>query len=781
MLHKIKFRKELWICIIIVELLFLGIVGFLYGKRENIVLEYTEDDMVYDSGENGFYLDASFGGGHVGIPELVLPKGKYLLTIEYERSTMNGTAIDIGYVDGMYRYLISTGPVLVDDNYATCEFWVRYGDRPIRIGGRLTGDADENDYIMIRNARITSDSSAVRNFLFYLSLFFLLIDILLFGYSVKDKICLTQETKSSCIMLLIIVLCSSIPLMLDYIFGGQHDSLVHLMRIEGIKEALEAGMFPVRIQPVWFSGHGYAISIFYGDLLLYFPAVLRFFGVSVLASYQLYILFINIITALISYYCFRKMSTPKIGMVCTAVYVLNVYRLVCIYTRAAVGEYTAMAFIPLVLYGLWKTYTLPEELKEHERSWLPIAAGCTGIFLSHMITTEMTAFFIIITAVILWKKTFRKKTFLVLIKTVVITLCLNLWFLVPFIDYMVSGTYAINMDDSPALYTLEDKSVSLAQLFMTEYDVIKGATGAELGVGAEMPQTPGCALLMVLAGWFLLCFLRKERNQEEKKTEYLAVFLSVVSLMLTTSVMPYSWLANHIPLLKMTISSIQYPMRFLTVAGILLVYLLCLILQKEWITKSRRQLFAVTLLVLTFWQSLSYTSKCLNTLSSYRVYETGDMEKNNAGGAEYIPIAGTTFDRNLAQYKNGLTYDENAVTVFEWHREHLTVTVSLTNNTDMVQQVEVPLFLYKGYQALTDTGEKLLLQPGAACRISVGVPAGFQGQFQVTFKEPWYWRICEIISLGTLLFVLCFFIKTVRADEKNIIWRKTDATESQIQ
>ena len=80
-------------------------------------------------------------------------------------------------------------------------------------------------------------------------------------------------------------------------------------------------------------------------------------------------------TVFLAYYCFSNMSSRKTGLICTAIYSLNIYRLVCLYTRAAIGEYTAMIFIPLVIYGMWKIYTLPEDSKEHNHNETHIVAA----------------------------------------------------------------------------------------------------------------------------------------------------------------------------------------------------------------------------------------------------------------------------------------------------------------------------------------------------------------------------------------------------------------------
>lgn len=67
----------------------------------------------------------------------------------------------------------------------------------------------------------------------------------------------------------------SLPLMVRGISDNDYQDLrVHLMRIEGIADQLRLGHVPVRMQSVWLDGYGYPISIYYGDIFLYFPAVL---------------------------------------------------------------------------------------------------------------------------------------------------------------------------------------------------------------------------------------------------------------------------------------------------------------------------------------------------------------------------------------------------------------------------------------------------------------------------------------------------------------------------
>lgn len=756
MLRKIHFSKKFWLCIIIFELVFLGTVFYILHQRSPVELIYTQDDLAYDSGEAGFYLDTSYSEKYIFTPEFTLPRGFY--TLEAECESRGSTRIEVVYLDGQVNSNVSDVINLSDFPNISCEFRVGYGNGMMQVRGRMAGDAAEGDYILIRNIRIVSSPITVINTLFYIVVLFLVLDILLLGICYKEHISVSEETKTHIKILIVLIVVISIPLMVDYLFNGAHDLRFHLTRIEGIKEELLNGNFPVKMQTYWLHGHGYPVSIFYGDVLLYIPAILRCFGVSIQAAYQYYVLMINIGTVFISYYCFSKMHNAKTGLICTIVFSLNIFRLYDVYTRAAVGEYTAMMFMPLVLYGMWCIYMLPEESKEHGRSWIPLTIGCVGIFLSHILSTEMTAFFMILTALILWKKTFRKKTFIVLMKSAVLTLLLTIWFLVPFLDYMMSGTYVINDISRYSPYKLESRGTFPAQLFMNRYSVMQGSTGAITGVADDMPLTVGLASMLVLAGWFVFCF-GKERDKTEKKEEYLAVFLSVLCLGMTLYFFPYTFIADKFPIVEMVVNSLQFSWRLYAVAGILLAWLLCIVLRKEWLTKKKKQVFAGVLVFIAFWQGISYMSDLLNEAVVFRVFQNGGLSTMDIVFAEYLPIDwGEDFEivDYTIHFEDQLTYAEDVISVSDWHRDDGKVLVSLVNHSDQIQQMEVPLINYKGNHAFTDTGDELSITSGIANRISVLIPESYNGTIQVGFSEPWYWRLCELISLTTLFCLIIY-------------------------
>lgn len=755
-LQKIMVQKKAWCCIIAVELLILVMAGFIYDNRERVELNFTQDDLIDDLGQKGFYIDQSYSARYVGTPDFTLPRGIYTLEVVCEYKGQ--VRVEVVHSDGGFRSDIGGAIQINDFGNVNCDFSVKYGDRPLHIQGRLAGDADDQDYLLIRNIKITTDAAGTRNFMFWVVVLFVALDLIMVLYFWRDRIFADEEVLNRCKILLLIILFSSLPLTVDYLFHNAHDLEFHLLRIEGIKDGLMNGTFPVKLHTNWLNGHGYAVSVFYGDLLLYVPAILRLFHVSIMGAYKCYIFMINVLTVGISYHCFAKMSNKQNGLLCAALYSLNIFRLYDVYTRAAIGEITAMVFMPLVLYGLWKIYKLPEESQEHERSWITLLIGCTGIFLSHMISTEMTAFFVILVAIILWRKTIHKKTFIVLLKAAAATVLLNLWFLVPFLDYMASGTYAINKMERYEPYRLEDKGGFLVQLFMTKYDVM-GASGGlgTRGVAGAMPHTVGNALMLVLIGWFLMCMWKKGRDNEEKKEEYLAVFLSVLCILMTRCVFPYTQIVNKIPVLMFPVHGLQFQWRFLAVAVVLLLWLLCILMQKKWIERRIKMVFAGLLVALTVSQGISYISELMNEASVWHIYQEGGIDTEAIGFGEYIPArkdGNFSVSKTVAGYKEELVYNAAYINVEEWYREKGAIVLRLQNISDDSRQIEVPLILYKGYKAVADNGEELSISPGENYCISVLVPAGFAGNIRISFHEPWYWRMCEVISLVVLIGII---------------------------
>lgn len=99
----LKLNKPIWCCVIAIEILLMCVCFLKCRNNESVELSFTQDDLVYESGESGFYLDESYDHMYIATPGFTLPKGFYPVEVEYERSDDRlTTAIEVQYVDKYY-------------------------------------------------------------------------------------------------------------------------------------------------------------------------------------------------------------------------------------------------------------------------------------------------------------------------------------------------------------------------------------------------------------------------------------------------------------------------------------------------------------------------------------------------------------------------------------------------------------------------------------------------------------------------------------------------------
>ena len=165
----------------------------------------------------------------------------------------------------------------------------------------------------------------------------------------KNKIYNSMVINTSIAIFFIIL--SVVSLYFSHIYNFRmvtgDDYQFHAVRIEGLYEALRSHVYFPRINMTFMHSMGYATSIFYSDVYLYFPAVLRLLGFSLAESYVIFLVFVNFLTFVISYFSMMNIE-KKISksLIFSLLYTLSFYRLFDLTGRAALGETLAMSFLP---------------------------------------------------------------------------------------------------------------------------------------------------------------------------------------------------------------------------------------------------------------------------------------------------------------------------------------------------------------------------------------------------------------------------------------------------
>lgn len=420
-----------------------------YSKEE---FTYVQEDMeIQDmdrSYTQGAYYDISYlNKKAVVTPKIHLKKGIYFVTADYR---VKGVA-----KAGLIYEKVRGGKELVDDDefvlnpeVNSVSYRVKIqNDSDYRFKLRLTGDAVDGDYVLLLHVGIVTSKLTYIYPIACMLFFFLFIDLLVWGY-IKYFRFFDPERKMVFVVLVFMAFQMGLPMYRNGLSEPINmDLRFHLQRIEGVYRGLISGQFPVRIQPGWLGGYGYASSIFYGDILLYFPAVLRILGWTLQDAYKCYVEAVNIAIIFVSYYAFLRITKNNIAaMAGSVLYAGSTTNLSLIYTTTMVGGYSALIFYPLVIAGFYEAFTEDVASKEYKRIWILLTAGFTGLLLTHMLSCLILGAYSVLCCLVMIKKVFRRNTICEFLKAAGIFVALNLWFLVPFIHYMLSERLHINYE-----------------------------------------------------------------------------------------------------------------------------------------------------------------------------------------------------------------------------------------------------------------------------------------------------------------------------------------------
>lgn len=738
-------KKNITYCVLAAELIVLLIA---------IIAGVTKEKTVYRFGGDTGEAVPCEGN------EIELPRGSYEIVFTYDAQGED-TTIE-AYADTSYgRVYGDTIPLKYEQNEKTFE---HYQYETTDCFGFVLGQSQDVE-TQIGSMTISRNGKMDRAFCAMLIFIFLTADILLYLVQ-KKKIWenFSQEQKNVCIGLLFLFVFSLVPLFTNYITIG-HDTRPHVIRIEGIAEALRMGQFPVRMQPGWVNDYGYPISVMYGDLLLYIPAVLRLIGFSLMNSYKIYIGLISFGTVLVSYHCFKNIAGNRsMGLLGSFLYTLSFYRILNVYARSAAGEYTAMMFLPLIFLGIYRI--LHTEGKEKNRYALLLVISYTAILQSHTLSFEMAILFSVLYCLCFGKRFW--KNILYFVKAAAVTIVLNLSFLVPFVDYMTSHAMSWSETEVPKI---QEYGVFVAQLFQTFF--FGGFLSQSLtdGTNNEMPLSVGLALMgvLILFAWQYLAYRKQLSGQKEEwNGQCRMAVLMLLSILMACWFFPWKWLAN-IPAIGKYLVPYQYPWRFFTYATVFGVFLALYMLRNMEILNQHvlRKVTIGALCVVTVVHALVLYDRMLALYSAESI----------SSGAYYDSVLATAGGEFLLEDANRYdTYDkglraEEGISIVDSERNHYRISVELENTAGDDRLLVLPLYAYKGFVVKdTQTGKRMETEAEEETqKLTVTIPAGYSGTVKADFKEPWYWRVSELVSLAMAVLIVLWYDKTYRREGRQIV------------
>ena len=522
----------------------------------------------------------------------------------------------------------------------------------------------------------------------------------------------------------------SLPCFRSGIYEG-HDIMFHLGRLQEIASELKKGQFPVRYEHDAWWGYGYISSTMYPNIFLYFPALLCMAGVPLYRAYNIYVIAINIATVLIAYYSFERIyKGDKWGLLATIIYCFSAYRFANVYRRTAVGEYTAMAFIPLLVYGFYHVYFEDEEENIFRRI-APIVISVFGVLESHMLTTEMLAMFILIFAVIYIRRTLQilKELFLALL-IIVLT---NAFFLVPFLSEYLTEKMAINTTISA--FGVDGEGLYLSQFFKPFAE----GRGSDLSWSAEHEEflALGVALVLSVAAMAVVCIFYKKliltaRDKVAFKAALTMTGLGLIAAVLSTVYFPWGYFEKSDSFIATLMCSIQFPWRYLaiqticfTVAGVYAMRTIYYKLRQYSLKKGVKK-------------ARLYYIGLVTVFTIIAVAQAGIFYR-------YLSLSCPTL---TATYIDGWPGEYDSLYLLNGTDRH-----TVGDDLEVVYSgstVSLPVFGYEHVKARDADGVEIPYTLGDNNRIVIAA-ADYSEDLNIDFEVPWLWRVAEIVTIISIV------------------------------
>ena len=677
--------------------------------------------------------------------------GAYEVTVQYfscqtpDAPTFNAlhSAGSLSFASAGNPSAIHADAVILDDCHrtVTTRLWVGYGAKMRDLTATLTyGEGQLYLYGITLTEQPIYRAARLVGFVLLAALLDLAL-LLLFAHG--DESAPARRRRYAVPLVLAgIALLASLPLFSNYLYFG-HDLDYHLQRITAMAAELSYGQFPVRLTTDSLNGYGYANPLCYCELFLTLPALLYNAWLPLRTCYQVYIFAVTLATAAIAYYSFGTITASrKLGLLGAGLYTLSCYRMVCIYVRAAVGEYTAIAFLPLILAGLYNIYTTE---KPRFAQWAPMAFGMAALVQCHLLSCELIALLLVVFCLLRLRETLRPARLLAWLKAALLALALSAWYFFPFLI----STREINlMVNGPLIGKIQGQGTYLVQLF-SPFGCGYGGTAD--GTSSDMTLTLG---LPLAAGFVLViyCLLRRERwrQQETLHRMQTAFGFAMLTLVLSLRVFPWDGVQNWLGRAAGKMAGMfQYPWRFLSLATVLLCLAVLLAVQLLQEKNVRLAKGAAAALAACALLTVGVVQTQITTGMSEQAYNVFLNRQPNAatGVGEYLIDGTSGYETIWAQPKPG----SEELQLLSYEKRGGKAYLTVENDGDAAD-ISVPIFNYGHYYAVDEaTGDAYALGTGENARITLNIPAGYTGTIVIAYHAPVYWRAFELVSLLALI------------------------------
>lgn len=370
------------------------------------------------------------------------------------------------------------------------------------------------------------------------------------------------------------------------------------------------------------------------------------------------------------------------AVISAIIYISMPYKLSNIYSRNAVGEYTAFIFIPIIFEALYNL------INSNENKKYLLSIGIIGLVLSHTITTIYTAIFAIIYLLLNIKKIENFKIWMIISSNVIVSLLVCSFYVLPLLEHTFATNYAIyekqemgTTCESVSHTTLEFKDLLKSEMSSSEI---------RFSIGVVV-----CVLVVLT----IFCIRLLDKNIKKTYIDFL--ILSLLSLLMVTKIFPWKIMPEVLGVIQFAWRGMGFFAFFISlICGINGVVFAEKILVKKVLKKSFLSAIVCGVVIFTF----------LGVLRNWRLDDISmekkkDLELRNTEkvyvyriNREYLPMRAIRNLDYINQKQDNPTVINGSTDITYYKKDKLNYN-STFENIQNETLVELPYLYYLGYNA----------------------------------------------------------------------------------
>lgn len=538
------------------------------------------------------------------------------------------------------------------------------------------------------------------------------------------------KKKSGLIFVIVLSFFSILPFFHSGFFSMHDDTQV--VRVYEMAKALRDGQFPVRWVADLGYGYGYPIFNFYSPLPYYLGGFLNLIGLDALLATKLMMGLGILLSGIFMYFLAKEFWGEIGGVVAGLFYTYAPYHALDIYVRGAVGEFWAMAFLPLMALGFYKA------IRQKQWRWVIVGSfGYTGVILSHNLTAMMVTPFLIVALIIFSFNAYKRKKLYAIryaLYAFLFGLGLSAFYWLPAILEMgytnVSSQIGGGAD-------FRNHFVCIQQLWDSPWGFGGSAPGCIDGFSFRIGKLHILAVLfslLPLFGWW-------QKKKLESRMIFISILFFLVSVFLMLEISKPIWEA--VPVM----AYIQYPWRFLIFVTFTSSFLAGAVFR--WIKSNSFRLMACSaLLAVLLFYNIKYfqPQKYLSVSTQDYLSEENIKWKTSKISDEYLPKY-FPIPKNSSEIVKEKIETRAEVTDLEIKSNQYTFKTS----SQETQNVLAKTAYFPGWQVFID-GQKAKVMVNNSL-INFMTPEG-QHQIKISFQETSLRFFADFLSLLSFVILL---------------------------